>query len=66
MKTEKPKIERATLNVYEAAQLAGCHHKLIRKYVAAGLIPRLSLTRTILIPRQAFMRFLENAGQPVE
>jgi hypothetical protein len=75
MKTKKTKQanrsvvdtqERATLRIGEAAAIAGCNHKVIRKYVALGILPRLELTRTILIPRAAFIRFLENAGRPVE
>jgi excisionase family DNA binding protein len=62
--TEILSSNKATLRVHEAAAIARCHDKIIRKYVAAGVLPRLELTRTILIPRAAFMAWLESGGRP--
>ena len=55
------KVERQTLNVAEAAELAGLGQKAIRKGVADGSIPAIprSITRNVLIPRAAFLRWLE-------
>jgi excisionase family DNA binding protein len=54
---------RLTLKIREAARLAGCGDKAIRNGVKDGSIPHLRFGRLILIPRSAFLRYLDNAGQ---
>jgi excisionase family DNA binding protein len=56
---------RATLKVPEAALIAGCGEKAIRDGIKEGRIPHLRLSRNILIPRAAFMRYIDSAGQRV-
>jgi excisionase family DNA binding protein len=53
---------RLTLKIHEAAALAGCGQKAIRNGIAAGYIPCLRLGRNLLIPRSAFLRWLDTAG----
>ena len=60
----KSSKNRATLKVPEAAKLMGCGEKAIRNGVAAGHIPHLRLGRNIIIPRDAFLRYIDSAGRP--
>jgi len=55
---------RATFKVPEAAQVAGVGKRSIYKGIAAGEIPHLRFGRNILIPRTAFMRWLDACGAP--
>jgi excisionase family DNA binding protein len=54
---------RATLKVHEAAQIAGTGSRAIRNGIADGTIPHIKFGRNIVIPRSAFLRFLDNAGK---
>jgi excisionase family DNA binding protein len=60
-------IQDATLTVDEAHALIG-KKKINRSGFYAAInrreVPHLRLGRRILIPRSAFMRWLESAGQP--
>jgi hypothetical protein len=60
----QPKPERATFDVYEAAAILGTNHKVIRRYVQKGILPKLD-TRRILIPKNFFLKWIE-AGAPSE
>jgi excisionase family DNA binding protein len=53
---------RATLKIPEAAKIAGVGTRSIYIAVAAGTIPFLRFGRNILIPRSAFMRWLDSCG----
>jgi excisionase family DNA binding protein len=53
---------RVTLKIPEAARLAGVGTRAIRNGVAAGNIPHLKFGRCILIPKSAFLRYLDQAG----
>jgi excisionase family DNA binding protein len=55
--------ERGTWKVPEAAEYAGCGERSIRKGIAAGMIPHLKFGRNILIPKSAFLRWLDSAGE---
>ena len=55
--------ERATWKVSEAAAVAGCGDRSIRRGIAAGIIPHLRFGRNILIPKAAFLRWLDSAGE---
>lgn len=55
--------EKLTLKVPEAAKLAGCGDRSIRNAIAEGAIPHLKFGRNIVIPRSAFLRWLDSAGQ---
>jgi len=58
----QPKPERATFDVYEAAAILGVNHKIIRRYVHNGILPKLD-TKRILIPKTFFLKWIE-AGAP--
>jgi excisionase family DNA binding protein len=62
MKVHTDDSVRATLRIPEAAKIAGTGTRAIRKGVAAGDIPHLKFGKNILIPRAAFMRWLDSAG----
>jgi excisionase family DNA binding protein len=55
--------ERGTWKVPEAAAYAGCGERSIRKGIDAGIIPHLRFGRNIVIPKQAFLRCLDSAGE---
>lgn len=57
---------RVTLKVEEAAKIAGCGTRAIRNGVADGTIPCVRLSRNILIPRAAFLRWLDNGSRTGE
>lgn len=54
---------RVTIKVPEAAKLAGSGERSIRDLIAAGKIPHLRFGRNILIPKAAFLRWIESAGE---
>jgi excisionase family DNA binding protein len=56
------KTERATFKVAEAAKFAGVGTSAIRKGVSAGTIPHIRFGRNILIPKDAFGRWLDSCG----
>ncbi|WP_158750226.1 helix-turn-helix domain-containing protein [Acidobacterium sp. S8] len=62
MKARQDDKVRATLKISEAALIAGTGEKAIRKGIEDGSIPHLRFGRNILIPRSAFMRWLDNPG----
>ena len=53
---------RVTLKVGEAAKLAGCGQRAIRNGVDEGSIPHLRFGRNSVIPRAAFLQWLESAA----
>lgn len=53
---------RATLKIHEAAQIAGVGTRAIYVGVKTGKIPHLMFGRNILIPRTAFLRWLDSCG----
>jgi excisionase family DNA binding protein len=59
MPQKKPQIERATIKVREAALIADCGERAIRKKIADGLLPHLKFGRSIRISKAAFLRWLE-------
>jgi predicted site-specific integrase-resolvase len=61
MATLQAKPERATFDVYEAAAILGVNHKVIRRYVQQGVLPKLD-TRRILIPKNFFLRWVESGA----
>jgi excisionase family DNA binding protein len=61
----KKSEQRITLKVPEAALIAGCGERSIRDGISAGAIPHLRFGRNIVIPKAAFLRWLETAGGTV-
>jgi len=51
---------RATIKVAEAAAIAGCGERAIREGIRSGKIPHLKTGRNILIPRFAFLKWIES------
>ena len=62
MKKRTDDTVRCTYNVREAACVAGVGERSIRVGVAKGEIPHIRLSRSILIPRNAFHRWLDSCG----
>jgi excisionase family DNA binding protein len=64
---ERNDVERTTLTVDEAHALLGGNQAISRAsfYAAIGRdeVPHLKLGKRILIPRNAFVRWLESAGR---
>jgi excisionase family DNA binding protein len=60
-----PVKDRATYKVSEAARVAGCGERSIRDGIASGdnPIPHIKFGRNIVIPKEAFHRYLDNCGQ---
>jgi excisionase family DNA binding protein len=56
---------RVTLKVPEAARIAGCGARAIRNGINHGSIPHIKFGRNIVIPRAAFLRWLDRAGDPI-
>lgn len=63
MNEKKDSTEPATYKAPEAARVARVGTKAIRRGVADGTIPHLRFGRNILIPRNAFHRWLDSCGQ---
>jgi len=57
---------RVTLKIPEAARIAGCGARAIRNGINDGSIPHIKFGRNIVIPRAAFLRWLDRAGDPIE
>jgi len=55
--------ERATYKVGEAARVAGVGDAAIRRGIAEGSIPHIRFGRNVLIPRTAFMRWIDSCGE---
>lgn len=56
---------RLTLTIDEAAEMLGVSRDTVYRAVRAGQIPTLKLgARRLVIPRAAFERMLEQAGEP--
>jgi excisionase family DNA binding protein len=54
---------RATYKVTEAAKVAGTGERAIRNGIASGVVPHIWLGRRLLIPKNAFHRWLDSAGR---
>jgi excisionase family DNA binding protein len=54
---------RITIKVPEAASIAGAGERSIRDLIAAGKIPHIRFGRNIVIPKAAFLRWLDSAGE---
>lgn len=63
MKTKIDDNVRATYRVPEAARVAGSGERAIRNGIADGTIPHLRFGRNIVIPRNAFHKWLDSCGQ---
>jgi excisionase family DNA binding protein len=62
VETKTQSVICETMKIPETARVAGCGQQAIRKGIAAGVIPHLKFGRNIVIPKQAFLRFLNSAG----
>jgi len=63
MKAKIDEKVRRTYRVPEAARVAGSGERAIRDGIREGRIPHIKLSRNILIPREAFHRWLESGGE---
>jgi excisionase family DNA binding protein len=63
LKQNKADGNRVTWKVPEAARVAGCGDRAIRNGIANGTIPHVKFGRNIVIPRVAFLRWLEACGE---
>jgi excisionase family DNA binding protein len=55
--------KRVTLKVPEAAKIAGCGEKALRRAIAEGKVPHLRFGRNIILPRLAFLNYINSAGK---
>ena len=62
VKDGEVKAMRATWKIPEAARYAGCGDRAIRRGIQQGRIPHIRLGRNILIPRSAFVKWIDSAG----
>jgi excisionase family DNA binding protein len=60
---DKRKDTSAAYTVPEAAPIARCGPRALYKLIEAGTLPHIKLGRKIIIPRVAFHRWLDSAGQ---
>jgi len=65
MKTRTDENVRRTYKVREAAKVAGSGEKGIYDGIAKGEIPHIRMGRNILIPKEAFHRWLDSCGGQV-
>jgi excisionase family DNA binding protein len=59
-------MEQLTMTVDEAARALGINRMLAYKAVHTGEIPHIEIGRRVLVPKAAFARLLEGAGQKPE
>lgn len=62
LRRRKKNNVRVTIQVPQAALFAGTGEKSIRDGIRAGIIPHLKFGRNIVIPKAAFLRWLDSAG----
>ena len=55
-------MERQTLKTYEVRQITGQSLEAIRALVKQGVLPNVSGTRRVLIPRSAVEKFLNGTN----
>ncbi|OGO24702.1 MAG: hypothetical protein A2Z28_04380 [Chloroflexi bacterium RBG_16_51_9] len=58
--------EKLTMSIEEAEKLLGVSRPTAYVLAKNGQIPVLRLGRLLKVPRSAFLKMLENAGQPRE
>ena len=56
---------RATYKVPEAAKIAGCGERALRRAISLKHCPHLKFGRNIVIPKAAFHRWIDNCGEGV-
>jgi excisionase family DNA binding protein len=61
---EKTKAESIceTIKIPEAARIAGCGQRAIRNEIEKGSMPHLRWGRNIVLPRAAFLRWIDAAA----
>lgn len=62
--TPSPAATRPTMDVAEAALLLGVSPRLVLQHIAKGNLPHKRFGRRILIPRRAFLGWLEDVDGP--
>ena len=60
--SQKPEIEKAVYNVYEVAALLGINLPKAYKMVRQESFPSIRIGRRIVVPKEAFHRWLEEAA----
>ena len=60
--SQKPEIEKAVYNVYEVAALLGINLPKAYKMVRQESFPSIRIGRRIVVPKEAFHRWLEQAA----
>ena len=64
--TLAPIGSRPTMDVAEAAALLGVSPWLVLQQIAKGILPHKRFGRRIIIPRAAFLTWLEHVDEPAE
>jgi len=59
---QKPEIEKAVYNVYEVAALMGINLPKAYEIVRQESFPSIRIGRRIVVPKEAFHRWLEEAA----
>lgn len=62
MKARRDDTKRSTHTIPEAALIAGSGEAAIRKGINEGRIPHIRFGRKILIPKVAFQKWIDTAG----
>ena len=60
--SQKPEIEKAVYNVYEVAALMGINLPKAYKMVRQESFPSIRIGKRIVVPKEAFHRWLEEAA----
>ena len=60
--SQKPEIEKAVYNIYEVAALMGINLPKAYKMVRQESFPSIRIGRRIVVPKEAFRRWLEEAA----
>ncbi len=60
--SQKPEIEKAVYNVYEVAALMGINLPKAYEIVRQESFPSIRIGRRIVVPKEAFHRWLEEAA----
>ena len=60
--SQKPEIEKAVYNVYEVAALLGINLPKAYEIVRQESFPSIRIGRRIVVPKEAFHRWLESAA----
>ena len=63
--TQPDTPERQTLDIPEVARRLGCSRGSAYRWAREGKLPVLRIGRRMVVPRQAFERWLDSASEPL-